>query len=74
MIAAIFIAWWHALLVFLAGAATLAVRFFAKRDANEKQRAVDQARQDAVIGDDAALNADLAAARDRLQNKSGSGQ
>lgn len=46
----------------------LIVRGRKQADANEIPNAVNQARADAVKGDDAALNADIAAARDRMRN------
>lgn len=44
-------------------------RFFERQDANEPQRTLDKARNDSASGNDAALNADLDAARDRLRDK-----
>lgn len=58
----------------LASIALLALRYFQKKDANEIPNAVNQARQDAAKGDDAALNADLDAARQRMQNRTGSNE
>jgi hypothetical protein len=49
----------------------LVIRFFKRKDANEPQRTLDQARQDSATGNDDALNRDLDNARDRrLQNGS----
>ncbi len=47
----------------------LVLRFFKRKDANEPQRILDQARDASARKDDATLNAALDAAADRLRNK-----
>lgn len=47
-------------------------RFFIKKDANEPQTILDNARTDSATENDVNLNNDLDAANDRLRNK-GSG-
>jgi hypothetical protein len=50
------------------------IRFFKRKDANEIPDAVNQARADAVKGDDAATNDDLDRARDRMRDGSAGGR
>jgi hypothetical protein len=63
--------WFKSICAALAAFWLLVLRYFQKKDANEIPDAVNQARKDAVQGNDDALNADLDAARQRLQNRSG---
>lgn len=66
--------WLKSAWAILAGMVLLLLRYFNKKDANEIPDAVNKARADAVNGDDAALNADLDAARDRLQDRPSGGR
>jgi hypothetical protein len=56
----------------LAGTVMLLLRYFQKKDANEIPDAVNKARADAVQGNDDSLNADLDAARQRMQDRGSS--
>ena len=58
-----------ALAVALGGAITLLVKWKLKRDAEQPIRAAEKAVQESDSGDDAALNADLDAAEQRLRDK-----
>ena len=55
----------------VAGVVLLLIRYFKRKDASEPQKILDQARTDSATGDDAALNADLDDAADRLRDKNG---
>lgn len=56
------------LLSLLAIIAGFVARYFKRRDAQEPQTRIDKARTDAATGNDAALNADLDGADQRLRD------